>query len=67
MGDCGSVNWRFDAGRLVQEGADVLAKAQEFIGSRLEIPGMDNARGIVEANYGTGADLSQLTGAPGAI
>lgn len=68
VGDYGTTNWMFDVERLVAKIAPVLDKSRQLIGvSRLEIPGMANAKGLVEQNYSVKTGLSKVTGAPGAL
>jgi hypothetical protein len=68
VGDYGTPNWMFDVERLIKKVALVLAKAQGYIkASRLEIAGMDRAKGVVEMNYSKKTGLDKLTGAPDAI
>ena len=68
VADYGTPHWTFDVERLVGKIQPVLDKARVFIGvSRLEIPGMDRAKGVVEQNYSVKTGLSKVTGAPGAL
>lgn len=68
VGDYGTTGWMFDVERLVAKIGPVLDKARVFINvSRLEIPGMAHAKGIVEANYSVKTGFSKVTGAPGAL
>jgi hypothetical protein len=68
VGDYGTPNWMFDVERLIKKVALVLEKAQGYIKvSRLEIAGMERAKGVVEMNYSKKTGLDKLTGAPDAI
>ena len=68
VGDYGTPNWIFDAERLVAKVGLLLEKAQGYIKvSRLEIPGLDRAKGVVEMNYSKKTGLDKITGAPDAI
>ena len=49
VGDYGTANWMFDVEKLVKRIDPVLARARMLIhASRFEIPGMQNAKGVVE-------------------
>ena len=68
VGDYGTDNWTFDAEKLVAKIGPALEKSRHYIRvSRLEIPGMEHAKGVVEQNYSVKTGLDKVTGAPGAI
>ena len=68
VGEYGTANWMFDVERLVGKVQTVLEKCRELIRlSRLEIPGMTGAKGLVEENYSVKTGLGKVTGLPGAV
>ncbi|MEO7084035.1 MAG: hypothetical protein ABI442_01050 [Gemmatimonadaceae bacterium] len=68
VGDYGTPNFVFDVEQLVKKIDPVLSKARTYIDeSRLEIPGMKNAKGVVSANYSVATGLGKATGLPGHI
>jgi hypothetical protein len=68
VGDYGTENWMFDVERLVKKVEVVLEKSRELIRqSRLEIPGMTGAKGLVEENYSVKTGLGKVTGLPGHV
>ena len=67
VADYGTPNWMLDVERLVQQIQLVLEKARHYIKvSRFEIPRMENAKGIREANWSHKTGLDKVTSAPGA-
>jgi hypothetical protein len=65
VGDYGTPNFVFDVERLVKKIDPVLSRARSYIQiSRLEIPGMENAKGIVEANYSVKTGLAKAAATP---
>jgi hypothetical protein len=65
VGDYGTPNFVFDVEKLVKKIDPVLVKSRNYIKlSRLEIPGMENSKGIVEANYSVKTGLGKVTGLP---
>jgi hypothetical protein len=68
VGEYGTANWMFDVEKLVEKIQPALEKARTYIRvSRLEIPGMAHAKGVVEQNYSVKTGISKVTGAPGAL
>ncbi len=68
VADYGTVNWMFDVERLVGRVGKALDKSRQLIhSSRLEVPGMSNAKGVVDANYSVKTGFARVTGAPGAL
>jgi hypothetical protein len=68
VGEYGTPNWTFDAEKLVGKIQPALEKARTYIRvSRLEIPGMAHAKGVVEQNYSVKTGIAKVTGAPGAL
>jgi hypothetical protein len=68
VGDYGTPNFVFDAEALVKKIGPVLSKARMYINvSRLEVPGMASAKGIVVENYSVKTGLAKATGLPGHI
>jgi hypothetical protein len=68
VGDYGTENWMFDVEQLVGKIRPAQEKARTYLRvSRLEIPGMAHAKGVVEQNYSVKTGLSKVTGAPGAL
>jgi hypothetical protein len=68
VADYGTENWMFDVERLVGRIGKALDKSRQLIHkSRLEVPGMSNAKGVVDANYSVKTGLGKVTGAPGAL
>jgi hypothetical protein len=67
VADYGTPNWMLDVERLVKQIQLVLEKARHYIKvSRFEIPRMENAKGIREANWSHKTGLDKVTSAPGA-
>lgn len=65
VGDYGTPNFVFDVERLVRKIDPVLSKARTYIrSSRLEIPGMANAKGIVEKNYSVKTGVAKVKAFP---
>lgn len=68
VADYGTVNWMFDVEQLVGKIRKALDRSRQFIhASRLEIPGMSNVKGVVDANYSVKTGFAKVTGAPGAV
>ena len=68
VGEYGTPNWMFDVEKLVGKIGPALEKSRHYIRvSRLEIPGMEHAKGVVEENYSVKTGLSKVTAAPGAL
>jgi len=68
VGDYGTPEFVFDAERLVAKIGPALAKARQYIlVSRLEVPGLSRAKGVVEQSYGVKTGVARVTGAPAAI
>lgn len=67
VADYGTPNWMMDVERLVKQIQLVLDKARQYVRvSRFEIPRMENAKGIREANWSHKSGLDKVTSAPGA-
>lgn len=67
VSDYGTPNWMMDVERLVKQIQVVLEKSRHYIKvSRFEMPGMEHAKGIQEANWSHTSGLAKVTGAPGA-
>ena len=65
VADYGTENWMFDVERLIRKIEPLLNKSGEFIrASRLEIPNMSRAKGIVEKNYRVKTGFAKVTGLP---
>jgi hypothetical protein len=65
VGDYGSPNFVFDVEQLIKKIDPVLSKARTYIkSSRLEIPGMEHAKGIAEKNYSVKTGMAKVTGFP---
>jgi hypothetical protein len=68
VSEYGTENWMFDVEKLIAKIQKALDKARQLINaSRLEIPGMSNAKGVVEQNYSVKTGFAKVTGAPGAV
>ena len=68
VGEYGTPNWMFDVEKLVGKIGPALEKSRHYIRvSRLEIPGMEHAKGVVEENYSVKTGISKVTAAPGAL
>lgn len=67
VADYGTPNWMMDVEMLVKRIDIVLEKSRRYIRlSKFEIPGMERARGIVEADWSHQSGGNQVLGAPGA-
>ncbi len=67
VADYGTPNWMLDVERLVKKVQLVLEKSRHYIKlARFEIPRMENAKGIREANWSHKTGFDKLTSAPGA-
>lgn len=63
VGDYGTPNFVFDVERLIEKIQPVLDKAREYVkASRLEIAGLEKAKGIAEENWSVKSKFSKLTG-----
>lgn len=68
VGDYGTTNWVFDVERLISKLQPVLDKSGDLIrASRLEIPGMEGHKGLVEENYSVKTGFGKVTGLPGHV
>jgi hypothetical protein len=68
VADYGTPNWMLDVERLVKQVQLVLEKARHYIKvSRFEIPRMEHAKGIREADWSHKSGLDKFTSAPGAL
>lgn len=67
VADYGTPNWMMDVELLVKRIDIVLEKARRYIKlSSFEIPGLERARGLVEADWSHQSGVNKVLGAPGA-
>ena len=68
VGDYGTPNWMFDVERLVPRISLALEKSRYYIrASRLEMPGFEHAKAMMEQNYSAKSGFDKVTSAPGAL
>ena len=68
VGQYGTPNWMFDVEKMVGKLHPMLEKSRMLIKlSRLEIPGIEQSKGLAVANYSVATGLGKVSGLPGHI
>lgn len=68
VGDYGRDGWQMRVEHLVGQIETVLERARHYVKvSRFELPGMENAKGVREANWSHRKGLDKVGSAPGAL